>query len=180
MASDTGTKASLLQRIDREGAAWDALLAEVGEDRMELPGAAGDWTFKDVVGHLNGWRMRTLDRLEHADAPPPPPWPADLDVDSDEGVEAINRWLYDRNRDRPAADLVAESRQQLTRLREAVAARSEQELTEPLRYPWLGGEPLSAVVEGSFGHLHEEHEPAIRAWLARESEATSSPAGSGT
>ena len=34
------------------------------------------------------------------------------------------------------------------------------------RFPWLGDYPLSAVLAGSFDHLHKEHEPAIRAWLA--------------
>jgi hypothetical protein len=31
--------------------------------------------------------------------------------------------------------------------------------------PWLGGQPLSAGE--FFAHFHEEHEPDMRAWLAR-------------
>jgi hypothetical protein len=163
------SKAGWLERIDREHAAWESLLAEVGDEQLERPGAAGDWTFKDVVAHLNGWRRRTVARLEAAakgEEPSPPPWPADLDDNTDEGVEAINRWIYERNRDRPAADVLAESREQFRRMRAAVAATPEDELMTPGRFPWLGGAPLSAVLDGSFGHLHEEHEPDIRAWLA--------------
>jgi len=163
-------KAALLARIEAERGGWEALLAEVGEGRMERPGAAGDWTFKDVIGHLNGWRVRTLARLEAAQTgtePVPPPWPGAYDDETDEGVEAINRWFYDLNAARSSADVVTESREQLRQLREAVEALPEADLFDPGRYVWMGGEPLAAVIEGSFGHLHEEHEPAIRAWLAR-------------
>ena len=169
MSAATTGKAGWLDRIERERESWEAIVAEVGDAGMERPGAAGDWTFKDVAGHLNGWRERTVDRLEAAArdaAPPPSPWPDDLSDETDEGVEAINRWIYERNRDRPAADILAESREQFRRMRAAVEAVPEDDLVTPGRFPWLGGEPLSAVLEGSFGHLHEEHEPAIRAWLA--------------
>ena len=74
MTGTPTTKTELLERIDAERAGWETLLSEVGEARMEQPGAAGDWTFKDVVAHLNGWRKRTVDRLQAAsrgEAPPP-------------------------------------------------------------------------------------------------------------
>ena len=167
-AAPTG-KAGWLDRIEREQETWEAIVTEVGEVGMERPGAAGDWTFKDVAGHLNGWRERTVDRLEaaaHDEAPPPAPWPDGLSDETDEGVEAINRWIYERNRDRPAGEILAEAREQFRRMRAAVEAVPEDDLVTPGRFPWLGGEPLSAVLDGSFGHLHEEHEPALRAWLA--------------
>ena len=71
-------KTDLLGRIDQFRADWEALLEEVGEARFERPGTAGDWTFRDVVAHLNGWRERTLLRHEAAHEgrdPAPPPWP---------------------------------------------------------------------------------------------------------
>jgi hypothetical protein len=169
MEAATTDKMAQLARIERERAAWEALLAEVGEERMDRPGAAGDWTFKDVIAHLNGWRVRTIDRLEAAargEAPPAFPWPADLDEDTDEGVEAINRWMYERNRDRSAAEILTESREQFRRMRAAVEAIPEADLVTPGRFDWLDGHPLSAVLAGSFGHLREEHEPALRTWLA--------------
>lgn len=171
MSVTTG-KADWLERIERAQGTWEAIVAEVGEASMDRPGAMGDWTFKDVAAHLNGWRIRTVDRLEAAardEAPPPFPWPAGLDDETDEGLEAINRWFYEENRDRPAAEILAESREQFRRMRAAVEAISEEDLVTAGRFPWLDGHPLSAVLVGSFEHLHEEHEPAIRAWLADHS-----------
>ena len=168
MSAATTDKAGWLEGIDRARDAWEAIVAEAGESGMERSGAAGDWTFKDVAAHLNGWRVRTVDRLETAardEAPPPPPWPGDLSDETDEGTDAINRWIYERNRDRPATDILAESRDQFRRMRAAVEAIPEEALVTPGRFPWLGGLALSAVLEGSFGHFYEDHEPDIRAWL---------------
>ena len=163
-------EAELLAQIDEEAAFWERLLAEVGEERMLQPGATGDWTLKDVVSHLIGWRRRTVARLEAAqrgDGPPTPPWPAALEGGEDEEAvtDAINAWLYEQARDRPLADVLAEAREQFPRMRAAVAALSADALMQPNRYAWLGSGPLGAVVVSSFDHLHEEHEPTLRAWI---------------
>src|SRR5438874_9839363 len=96
------SKSTLLEQIEHECAFWERLVAEIGEEHMLEPGATGQWTFKDVVAHLNGWRRKTLARLEaaqHGHAPKAPPWPAHLSEEED--VEAINAWIYAHNRDRP-------------------------------------------------------------------------------
>jgi len=93
----TPSKAALLELIDHERVAWEQFVAEVGEDRMLQPGAMGDWTFKDVVAHLSGWRTKTLSQLDAAQSgqsPAPPPWPAELDEDTDSGVDQMNDWIY--------------------------------------------------------------------------------------
>lgn len=169
MSGLTSDKAGWLERIDQEREAWEEMVAAAERLGMEKPGCAGAWSFKDVAGHLNGWRSRTVDRLETAardESPPPLPWPKTADEDTDEGIEAINTWMYQRNRDRPAAEIIEETREQFQRMRSAVELMSEETLITPGRFPWLDGEPLCAILEGSFGHLHEEHEPSIRAWLA--------------
>ncbi len=130
-------------------------------------GATDAWTFKDVVAHLNGWRTVTLARLDaacHGRAPAVPPWPAHLSADD---TEAINDWIYQTSREQPLEEVLATYRQSFQQLRDAVAALSERDLTERGRYAWLGGEPLAAVITASFEHLHDEHEPALRAWLAQ-------------
>jgi hypothetical protein len=164
--SDTPSKSALLEQIDREHAFWEQLVREIGEERMLEPGATGDWTFKDVVAHLNGWRILTLARLDaarHGRASAAPPWPAHLSEEDD--VDEINDWIYRTNRDRPLREVLGEYGSSFQRMRDAAAALGERDLAEPGRYPWMGDAPLAIVITHSFGHLHEEHEPALRAWL---------------
>ena len=163
------TKADVLQAIERERASWDALVAAVGDDGMERPGAMGDWTFKDVVGHLNGWRGRWVRHLEAAarnEPPPAPEWPADLDDDTDAGVERVNQWLYQRDRDRPASEVLAETQAQFDRMTAAVQAIPEENLFKPNWFSLTEGLPVGPELT-KFTHFHEEHEPAIREWLAQ-------------
>ena len=162
MTDNTNAKEALLARIQDERAFWHALLAEIGEARMEQPGPMGEWTFKDLAGHLTGWRERTIARLEAAargQEAPPAPWPAHLETDDD-----INGWIYQQNRDRPLRDVLSDADGSYERLAAALAALPETDLTTPGRFAWMGGRPLA---EGDFfGHLHEEHEPSLRAWLS--------------
>ncbi|MEO7908994.1 MAG: ClbS/DfsB family four-helix bundle protein [Roseiflexaceae bacterium] len=164
--TETQSKSALLEQIDREQAMWEQLLAEIGEERMLEPGATDDWTFKDVVAHLNGWRIKTLARLDaaqHGHAPAAPPWPAELDENDD--VDQINEWIYQANRDRSLQDVLKEYNDSFQRLRDVVTALPERDLTEIGYYPWLEDYTLANVITDSFGHLHEEHESVLRAWL---------------
>lgn len=164
--SQVPDKNALLEQIERERSFWEQLQAEIGPQRMLEPGATGHWTFKDVVAHLNGWRRKTLARLDaavHGGTPAASPWPAQLDEDDD--VDQINDWIYQASRDHSLEDVLGEYSQSFQRMRDAVTALSERDLTEVGRYPWLQGYALANVVTDSFGHLHEEHEPVLRAWI---------------
>ena len=54
------TKTQLLEQLQQERTRWEALLAEVGQARMELPHSLDDWTFKDTVVHLTTWWRRNV------------------------------------------------------------------------------------------------------------------------
>jgi hypothetical protein len=165
---ELNTKSEMLDSIRAHRVRWEALLAEVGEERMLEPGVMGSWTFKDVAAHMTAWRERvTVDRLEAAvrgEPVRPPPWPLELDEVDDADVQVINQWIYLHNRDRSLSEVLADARESWRRMEAAVEGLSEQALTDPNRFSWMNGEPIGAVVPGSSGHF-EEHEEMIRAWL---------------
>ncbi len=164
------TKAALIAELNREHKQWEELLAAIGEARMEQPGVAGPWSTKDIVAHLTGWRRRTVGRLQatlRGEPEPPPPWPAQLQTD-----DAINAWIYETNRDRSLPEVLDDSRQVFQQLVAAIEAFPEAALFGPQRFPWMEGQPLSGAV--FFAHFHEEHEPDMRAWLARQGSSDSS------
>lgn len=164
MTGTTTTKGEVLAAIEREQAAWEALLVEIGEARMLEPGPMGEWSFKDLTAHLTAWRARSLQRLEAAakgQPEPAPVWPADLDTDG------INDWIHQANQDRLLGEVVGESRESYVRLGEIIQMLPDDALNDTRRFPWLEGAALGpAITSGEFfSHLHEEHEPQIRRWL---------------
>lgn len=158
------SKADVIAELYREYGQWEDLLAEIGQARMEQPGVAGDWTIKDVIAHLTGWRRRTVERFQAAlrgQPEPPTPWPAHLTTDDE-----INAWIYETNRDRPLREVLDDSRQVFQQLAAALEAFPEAELLDPQHFPWMEGQPVTGAA--FFGHFHEEHEADMRAWLARQ------------
>ena len=167
------SKKQLLAEMQSEQAAWLALLDEIGEENMTQPEVAGGWSIKDIVAHLTGWRKRTVLRCRAALDPTLdmiPPWPAELgELDENDDVDGINAWIYQTNRDRPLADVLNDSHEVFQQLVNAVNALSDEQLNDPQRFPWLEGERLTGAL--LFDHFHEEHEPDMRAWLAKVKQA---------
>ena len=160
-------KDRVLQRIEAERALWRDMVEEVGEDRMEEPGPMGDWTFKDLASHLLGWRNRSIARYEAAAAgrpEPAPPWPADL-----EGDDEVNPWIREQHLNRPVREVLDDVDQSYVRLAKAIDSLPVEMVVEPDVFPWLEGESVAQVE--LFGHLHDEHEPSIREWLATRAPA---------
>ena len=163
MMSTSMSKSQLLSEIQNEQAAWEAMLSAINEADMTEPGVAGEWSIKDIVVHLTGWRRRTVGRLQaalHHQPEPASPWPSHLQTDDE-----INVWLVASIRDRPLSAILQEDRAVFQQLVDTLSAFPEAELMELLRLRWSEGEPLSGAV--FFAHFHEEHEPDIRAWLSK-------------
>lgn len=159
------TRDELVKQIHDERAAWNTLLAEIGEDRMDEPGPMGDWTFKDLAAHLTFWQDRTIARLEAGpggDAPVP--WPASMGAEDEiEDWDEVNGWIYEQHRDRPLSDVIADVDKSYERLATLIETMPEEDLMTPGRFEGMGDKPI--VEADFFGHFHEEHEPSLRVWL---------------
>jgi hypothetical protein len=46
-------KASLLETLTETRSSWEALLAQIDKDQMQMPGATGKWSVKDVIAHVS-------------------------------------------------------------------------------------------------------------------------------
>jgi Mycothiol maleylpyruvate isomerase N-terminal domain len=152
---------ALAAQVRAEQAAWRDLVAEVGDDRMDEPGPMGEWTFRDLVVHLLGWRDRTIRRLEAVAAgqpDPPEAWPADLSDD-----DAVNDWIQTQGEDRSVPDLLRAADVSYDHLAAALASIPPSILEDPNGIAWLDGE--AAVDVDWLSHLHDEHDASIREWL---------------
>jgi uncharacterized protein (TIGR03083 family) len=162
----TNTRAEVLAALDRERANWQALVDEVGPDRMDEPGVAGDWTFKDVTAHLSFWMediIRTLELV--ADEKPvdlPTRWSEELT-----DPETVNQWAYEQSRGRTVEDVLAEADEGYVRMRQALEQMPEETINSTEIFDWQQGEPFSQwlIDRRLFNHFYREHEAGIREWL---------------
>ena len=160
-------KAKLLRELQEEYQNWQALLDQVGLERMDQPDVAGSWSVKDIVAHLTGWRRRTVGRLQAlqlGQPEPPPPWPAHLQTDDE-----INAWIYQSGQSQSVTEVLDESHQVFQQLLAVIENLPEDILAQAHRLPWMEGQPFNAAE--FFAHFHDEHEPDMRAWLARVEKA---------
>jgi uncharacterized protein (TIGR03083 family) len=158
------TKAFLLDQLRSARAEWDALMAEVGEARMTEPGAAGEWSVKDVIAHLTSysrWFVNASEAHFRGELPP---------LDGTEGMsfEQRNQFWRQQARDLPLAEVLAESRQVFERLIEVVEAHTEEFLTQPQQFEGAP-EPMLVwkMLEGDGYEHYRDHMRSIRAWLDR-------------
>src|SRR5262245_31918389 len=135
-------KTELVTGLQEEYRSWQGLLDQIGPDRMDQPGVAGDWSIKDIVAHLTGWRRRTVARIQaaqHGDPEPPPPWPAQLQTDDE-----INAWIYETNKKKPVPEVLDDSHQVFEQLLAAIECLPNQVFMDTERYlPWLGESPFA-------------------------------------
>jgi len=163
-------KSELLNWLQEEYRKWEALLDQIGSARMDQPGVNGDWSMKDVVAHLTGWNRWLVIRLQAAlrgESAPLPPWPTYLQTDDE-----INAWIYDSNHGRSVDEVLQESQQvfqQLLSVLQDLPADARIEMVSARRdyyLVWIGDQRFEAGE--FFDHFQDDHEPDVRAWLARE------------
>src|SRR6476661_3339465 len=107
-------KSELLNWLQQQNLQWEAFLDQIGEERMDQPGVAGDWSIKDIIAHLAVWQRGLNARLQAAlrgEAEPPPFWPAHLQADDE-----LNAWIYAARHGSSVHGILNESREVLQQL----------------------------------------------------------------
>lgn len=123
------------------------------ERRVTEPGAAGDWSLKDVVAHVAHWERYMARRLQavlrgETNIPPE----STLDTDED------NALVYAEHRDEPLADVLAGARQSHQELLGLVEALPESALAGT---HWFSSSdaPLWESIAGNTYEHYREHAP---------------------
>ena len=155
------TKAKLLEFMRTERAAWDALLAEVGEERMLEAGVDGAWSVKDIVSHVTYWEQDTLRVLEVVARGETP------EFSEQDEMDALNARAVARNQHHAPSAVIADSQRVHQALLAMVETFPEADLIDPNRFEWLPDWTLWQVIAGESYWHYRQHVPTIRAWLDR-------------
>ena len=159
----TGPRLASILKSER--AQWNALLAQVGLDRMDVPGVDGEWSVKQVVAHLTWYEQSIVEGAKQVLGGQPFVRRRPASV----GIDEQNARIAAESAARPAAAVLAEADDIFAQMLALVESCPPDILNDPHRLglpddmvPWMG------VANNSYAH-YREHAQAIRAWLARVS-----------
>jgi tetratricopeptide (TPR) repeat protein len=130
-------KTRLIQLLDLGRSLQQEFIADLDPAARSAAGTWENWAVKDELAHTIAWQLNSLARiaaLQHAE-----PVPDFSDYQS------INRSIYDTNRDRTLAEIVAEADRAYADFVALVHSASEDELTYPLNF--LGKETSTLQAE---------------------------------
>jgi hypothetical protein len=174
--SQTYALADVIQRIEDEQTWWMEATHNADITEAERPGLAGEWSFKDVVNHLNIWQGRDFAEIQAAlngEPGPGPEWPLEFESIEvwSQRVPKINAWTSARDRDIPLNDAIERYAAQLEDLETLVSGLSEETINDPQKIAFLEGKSLAeSIMSGCFfQHTHDEHGADMQKWIAMRS-----------
>jgi hypothetical protein len=147
--------------LDQVLAARQILLAALDglpHDLMLRPGAMGMWSVKDILAHLTAWESELVTALSKLD---PQQMPALLKIDD---IDEWNQDQYHTTAPRPLGDVLEDFHGVHKHLLRAIEALDDVTLSDPRRFRWMEGEPLSyLILENAILH-EQEHAENILEW----------------
>lgn len=161
--SEEMTKARVLEMIRRERQALEATLAQVGGERMTQPGVEGDWSVKDLLAHITFWERWMVRIIGEALRGERPEMPAPGLTWDD--LHLLNERTYLANRERDLDDVLNDFHRSYQESLEALEGLSEEDLTDPQRFAWFGGNPLWRLVAANTWEHYPEHNETVKKWL---------------
>ena len=160
------TKAELLERIERARAALEQTISGLSDAQLVAPGSDG-WSVKDHLAHLTTWEQGIAALLERR------PRYAAMHLDEQTyltaGEDDINSIIYEHNKDRSLAEVLAAFEQGHQQVLAALAGLTDADLFktyshyQPDEPGEDSGEPILRWIAGNTYEHYAEHEAWIQA-----------------
>lgn len=137
----------------------EAAFARISDERMSLIILHGEWSVKDLIGHLGFWENRVVSLFTTLRAGETPEPIQDLDVLNAHAISELRTQslAFVRRLDKNAYQRV------LALLKEA----SDHELFDPDHFAWTAGRYFEEIISDNTWRHYDEHLPELGAWLKR-------------
>ena len=154
-----GSIQQMTETIQNTWTTWEAMIRQVDQEKFNSPGAAGEWSLKDIIAHIT-WHEKEMVRLVEAHALVG----SELrNLPTDER----NTVIYVEVRDLPLEQVLADSTQVHQQLLDALPSLSDADLTDPTDFtnmppdwqPWL------VIAQNTYEH-YQDHIKDVELWLA--------------
>ncbi len=159
----TMNKAALIQQIQEERARLLKALEGLTPEEMSQEPVFGKWTVKDILAHIAVWHGRLITLLFQLEQGRRP---RDLEL-SEAEVDALNERFYQEQKDRPLERVLADFHGTYQQLLKRLERLSEEDLTQPGRFPGLA-EPLWKLIAADTFEHDAEHRADIERWRERK------------
>ena len=158
-----GSKAELMASIEREWQALMEVVAKLDFTQMTTPDAGG-WSPKDNLAHLSEW-MKALMGVHLDRRPPHEVLGVSEEVTKGWDMEIINPVLFERNRNRPLQDVLAELKSVYAELVNKLESITYEELLKPRHADDPEKRPVLMWVLGDTTDHFAEHRATIEKML---------------
>jgi hypothetical protein len=181
-------KNALKKLVDECIEGWEAVIATLGPDGLQRPGACGDWRVRDVLAHMTGWERWQILQLRNAFLRGPDPTMEELvgglpypEEDHPLTEDERNAIFTEMNAGRPLDDVLADYREVTGMYRGWVDSASQADVDTMIGVKFgnrtqavfrLDDEPDAAGPETAgnwvsrqFLEHRNEHLDEVRAWM---------------
>jgi hypothetical protein len=141
------TKAEIYETIAFERAKLIDVLDQLTDEQMELPGACGDWSVKDILSHLVDWEQRGL-RWYRAGLRGEVPKTPDENYNWRQ-LPALNLAIYQRYKDLSLGEVRQKFKASFEEMIAALDGMTQEELFTPKAYEWTGNGLLRDYVNAN-------------------------------
>ncbi len=137
------TRDEVLQALERDRAQLQAALEGLDHQVVTTVPVVGEWTIKDLLGHMAMWHQVALQFIADYKQTG---LPKSLGFDDDAAVDAHNRREAERRREWSVAQVGAELDASYRELAAAVAGLNDKQLNAPLPAPWQNATTLERLI----------------------------------
>jgi tetratricopeptide (TPR) repeat protein len=137
----TQVQAALLKLLDSAHSAQREWVEELSDAQRNVVGTAEEWSVKDMLAHVTFWQQESAERLAAVRGGREPQLLGDF--------QQVNERVFEERRAQPWGQVLETAEQTHAALVEHVAALDDQSLTDPQRFAWTRGQPLTANILGN-------------------------------
>lgn len=158
-------KKELIDNLEDQRELFLDLIENLPEETLTTPGVVGQWSIKDILAHISRWEAELVKLLWQISQGQRP---TSMHFTNKGTVDQVNQVWYEESASRTIARVLDDFQSVRNQTVLRIEGFSDRDLTDPKRYPVLGGRALWEYIEGdSFGH-EIEHMADIQSWLQQK------------